>query len=609
MGYALGLDLGTTFTAAAVHRNGRAEIVALGNRSSAIPSLVFLREDEEILVGEAAERRGGSDPRRLAREFKRRMGDAAPILLGTTPYSAERITAVLMRDVIDIIAAREGSPPDAIVITYPANWGPYKTDLLREAAKLADVRDAVLLTEPVAAAVQYASTERVDGGAVIAVYDLGGGTFDAAVLRKTDAGFEQLGAPDGIERLGGIDFDEAVFRHVRDALGTSFDDLDHTDPQVRAAVLRLRQDCVIAKEALSADTDASVPAILPGLQSEIRITRGEFEAMIRPTLRETVRALQRAIASAGLSPDDLQAVLLVGGSSRIPLVAEMVSSEIDRPVAVDADPKHAVALGASLVAANHAVATPARSADATVPPSSTNDRPVLTEPAAAQPESTTTTALAPTEPRHGSTRGRVGLLVALGALLLAAGVAIAAVVTSGDDTAATAGGPTSTIPDAAAESTAPAADGQTSTPLPGAAPIPYCTSPSGRCAFLTDLRLEGDQYLGDYVTEGFDPLIFEPGVKGAASDHHVHFYFDTVPEANAGTNGSPPGLWTVWDRDAGGGQLVFDALGPGNQSANGGAGATQLCVGVADSQHGIVVGTGNCLDLPASGGAGGQAAG
>ena len=108
MGYALGLDLGTTFTAAAIYRNGRAEMVSLGNRASVIPSLVFLREDETILVGDAAERRGIAEPRRLAREFKRRLGDSAPIMLGSSPYSAERIMAAIMRDVVDTVATRRG---------------------------------------------------------------------------------------------------------------------------------------------------------------------------------------------------------------------------------------------------------------------------------------------------------------------------------------------------------------------------------------------------------------------------------------------------------------------------------------------------------------------
>jgi molecular chaperone DnaK len=597
MGYALGLDLGTTFTAAAVHRNGQIEMVSLGNRASVIPSLVFLREDEEILVGDAAERRGLTEPRRLAREFKRRMGDSAPIMLGSSPYSAERIMAAVMREVVDNVSQREGGAPDSVAITYPANWGPYKTDLLRQAANLAGLRDAALLTEPIAAALHYASTERVDPGSVVAIYDLGGGTFDAAVLRKTDDGFEQLGDPEGIERLGGIDFDEAVFRHVREALGESFDGLDHDDPAVRSATQRLRQECSAAKEALSSDTDATIPVMLPGLQTEIRVTRPEFEAMVRPTLRETVEALKRAIASAGMTPADLHAVLLVGGSSRIPLVAELVSSELGRPVAVDAHPKHAVALGAALVAAESAggsgapaagppAPAPTPPASSPPPPSPPSESPAPSPPPA-EPRPAPQPAASPAAPARdpaGARAGRGVLVAALVALVLvAAGIAYFVTRDDGAETAAEPTAPTTSLPD------------QVTT---GGTTVPECTSASGRCAFITDLRLEGGSYVAEYAVEGFEPVIFEPGVKGSPRDHHVHFYFDTVDEVNAGTNGPNPSTWAVWDRDSGRGELVFDAFSPANQTANAGAGATSLCVAVADSDHGIETGTGNCVPLP-----------
>ncbi len=351
MGYSLGFDLGTTFTAAAVVRAGRAEIVSLGNHMAVIPSVVFLREDGELLVGDAAERRGVQEPARLSRAFKRRFGDSTPIMLDRSPFSADRLTTVVMTQVVADVIRRQGGAPDAVAVTYPANWGAYKVDLLRQAVQSAGVADAVLVTEPVAAAVRYASTERVDPGDVIAVYDLGGGTFDAAVLRKTADGFETLGSPQGIERLGGIDFDEAVLAHVRSTLGASLDALDSTDPAVRAGLANLRDECVAAKEALSSDSEATIAVLLANVQTQVRIIRAEFEDVIRPIVRETVQSLQRAIASAGVEAAQVKAVLLAGGSSRIPLVAEMVGAALARPIVVDAHPKHAVALGAALMAA------------------------------------------------------------------------------------------------------------------------------------------------------------------------------------------------------------------------------------------------------------------
>lgn len=353
MSYQVGIDLGTTYTAAAVHRDDTAAIFSLGGRAASIPSVVLLREDETILTGEAAVRRAITEPERVAREFKRRLGDTTPIIVGGSPYSAEALMARLLRSVIEEIETREGESPSQIAVSHPANWGPYKLDLFGQALRLAglDEDTVITLTEPEAAAISYANQERVDEGQIVAVYDLGGGTFDACVLRRTAQGFEIIGKPEGIERLGGIDFDAAVFAHVARSLDGAFDDLDPDDPTTMAAVARLRADCVDAKEALSADTDATIPVLLPNLQTEVRLTRREFESVVRPSLVDSLEAMRRAVASAGVEMDQVAKVLLVGGSSRIPLVAQMVSSELGRPVAVDAHPKHAIAIGAAYAAA------------------------------------------------------------------------------------------------------------------------------------------------------------------------------------------------------------------------------------------------------------------
>jgi molecular chaperone DnaK len=367
LGYILGVDLGTTFSAAAIARDDRVDVVSLGTRAPAIPSVVLLREHGNVLVGDAAERRALSEPTRTAREFKRRLGDPTPLLLGGTPYGAEALMAHLLRHIVQLVTEREGSPPDLTVVSHPANYGPYKKDLLVETARQADIGQVAFITEPEAAAIHYASRERLEPGEVVAVYDFGGGTFDAAVLRKTEEGFELLGRPEGMERLGGIDFDVAVFGHVRDSLGGVVDDVDRSDPAGRAALARLRDDGCIAKEALSSDTDANIPVMLPNVQTEVRVTREEFEAMIRPRLTETVAALHRALRSAGIESEDVARVLLVGGSSRIPLVGQMVREATGRPVTMDADPKFAIPLGAALAGARGDV-TPLPETPVTVEP-------------------------------------------------------------------------------------------------------------------------------------------------------------------------------------------------------------------------------------------------
>jgi molecular chaperone DnaK len=188
----------------------------------------------------------------------------------------------------------------------------------------------------------------VEPGSTIAVYDFGGGTFDAAVVHKDGNSFSLLGRPEGVDRLGGIDFDEIVFEHVVAGLPEAFEGLDENDPAVLSAIAAIRRECVEAKEALSSDTEVSIPVLTPAAQGSVRMHRSEFEAAIRPQVEETVDALQRAVSSAGLSPPQLSAVLLVGGSSRIPLVGQLVSEQLGRPVTVDVDPKNAISMGAVL---------------------------------------------------------------------------------------------------------------------------------------------------------------------------------------------------------------------------------------------------------------------
>jgi molecular chaperone DnaK len=351
VGYSLGIDLGTTYSAAATVDGGKAEVFTLGTVAPAIPSVVVLREDGEVLVGEAADRRSIVEPTRTGREFKRRLGDPAPLVLGGTPYGAEALMARLLRYIVDEVSKRQGGPPTGIVITHPANFGPYKKDLMLEMARLADVGEVQFLTEPEAAAINYSRQNRLEPGEVVAVYDFGGGTFDAAVLRRVGDGFEVLGQPEGMERLGGIDFDQAIMAHVDDAVGGQISEADVSDPIVRGALARLRADVRSAKESLSSDTDVTIPVMLPSLQTEVRLTRPEFEAMIRPRLLETVSALERAVRSAGIQMSDVSKILLVGGSSRIPLVAEVIQQATGRPVAVDAHPKFAIALGAAAAGA------------------------------------------------------------------------------------------------------------------------------------------------------------------------------------------------------------------------------------------------------------------
>jgi hypothetical protein len=516
MGYHLGVDVGTTYTAAAIGRDGRVEAATLGTRSVAVPSVVGLSGDR-FLVGEAAARRAVTDPRGVAREFKRRVGDPTPLLLGGAPVAAELLMARTVEWVVEQVSTTEGQPPESLALTHPANWGEYKLDLFRQALRHVGLAPDHLVPEPVAAATAYAAGRALAPGTIVAVYDLGGGTFDAALVRARAAAdaagggqAEIVGRPDGIERLGGIDFDHAVFRHVLDAIGLDPDRLDPDDPAIASGLAQLREECVEAKEALSHEQDVSIPVMLPQRHTEVRMLRRELEAMIRPALDETLVALRRAVDSAGVRVDDVAAVLLVGGSSRIPLVGELVAAELGRPVAVDARPKDTIPMGAALVAMTAAVGSPphahvptpgfaagaAASAGARAlaagpgspaPPTPANGGApaspfagVATGPPtpAAPPPGHMPPPLPPAAPDAARGRGRRGLLTAA-ALLAVAGVAVAAFALGnrggGDEQAEDPTTSVSAPPETAPDSTLPtgtvdptgSGSGTTPAPLPG----------------------------------------------------------------------------------------------------------------------------------------------
>lgn len=351
MGYALGIDLGTTYTAAAVSDGSHAEVITLGDRSPQAPSVIYQGIDGTFRCGEAAERRATTEPERIAREFKRRMGDQTPIFVGGTPLSAHACAKALLSWTIEQVVNGQGEDPDRVIVTCPANWGPYRRELMSQVTALNADYPISVCTEPEAAALHFASTRRVAEGQSIAVYDLGGGTFDAAVLRRGPGGsFEVLGAPDGVEQLGGVDFDEAVFERVSRSIEA--DDLDPDDPETLLGLAQLRRSCTEAKEALSSETETVVPITLGGQTTRVRLTRAEFNELIGPLIGDTLDVLDRVIRRSGVATDELAAIVLVGGSSRVPLISERITQRFGRPAVLSPQPKLCVAMGAALLGAS-----------------------------------------------------------------------------------------------------------------------------------------------------------------------------------------------------------------------------------------------------------------
>ncbi len=395
--YRLGVDLGTTYTAAAIERDGNVEVCTLGDRTATIPSLALVRPSGEIVVGEAAARRAAIEPSAVAREFKRRLGDPAPLVLGGVSVQPEALMAALLRHVIDLVTTQEDRPPERVVLSHPANFGPYKTGLMRTVAQLADVGDVDLVAEPQAAAISYARRSVIEPGKVVAVYDFGGGTFDAALVRRTaDGGFEIVGQPEGIDRLGGIDIDQLLVEHVLDSSGASAALDGDVDDATLSVLVELRDRCQAAKEALSVDPDARIAVNVGNVSTSVRLTREELADLVQPRVMETVEALQRAIRNSSLSTADIDRVLLVGGSSRIPLVADTLRATLHRPVALDANPKTAICQGAALLMATRQ----ATASDADVPSAGAGAAAVAAGVAAGltPPPPPTTTAVPPPPP-------------------------------------------------------------------------------------------------------------------------------------------------------------------------------------------------------------------
>ena len=329
MGYYLGVDIGTTYTAAAVWRDGRCEVSNLGNRAPTIPSVVFLRDD-----GDRPRRRGRRPARphrarRVAREFKRRVGDPTPVLVGGTPYSADALMARLLRGVVDHVSGVEGGAARAHRRHPPGQLGPLQ-------ARPAAPGDPASPTSTTSS-----RRHRARGGGHPLRLPGAGRTRcghrrlrprRGHVRRRGPAqdrpdGFDVLGTPEGIERLGGIDFDAAVFDHVASALGAALDDRRPDDPAALAAVARLRESASRPRRRCRPTPTSPSRCCCPALQTEVRLTRSEFEQMVRPALADTIDALHAGAAlGRGRARPTSRAVLLVGGSSRIPLVAELVSS-------------------------------------------------------------------------------------------------------------------------------------------------------------------------------------------------------------------------------------------------------------------------------------------
>ena len=339
MSYALGIDIGSASLAAAVNDGSSpSRMLELGTASASCPSAVYLG-DEGMVVGEQALVLGSGHPELLVRGYLSRVGDDVPIVAGDYVIAAEDLVALVARWAVDRAEELEAAAPATITVAYPTTWGAYRTAVLENALAGVGLGQARLVPAAVAA---VADNDDVVGP-VVAVYDLGE-EFELALLERGASGsFAPRDGGCAESAGGGGDFDDAVFAHVRGTL--------HLDEAEGAALSRVRQECVEAKEALSFDSEVTIPVEVGDRPTRVRMVRAEFEVLIDDLVHCTIDTAHRTIHCAGLEDEDVSAIVLVGGSSRVPLVAELLSAEFRRPILIGQDPGETVALGAAALGA------------------------------------------------------------------------------------------------------------------------------------------------------------------------------------------------------------------------------------------------------------------
>ncbi len=353
-GFVLGVDLGTSHTVAMLrHPDGRTRPL-LFDGQPLLPSATYLDTAGRLHVGVDALRLGQADPARLEPHPKRRI-DEGSVLLGETSVPVTDLLAALLGAVAREATATAGFLPPA-VLTCPASWGSARravlTDALARAGWPAGTR---LVAEPVAAARYFAGVLRrpIPVGGALAIFDFGGGTLDVAVVRHEAPGRFTVAASGGADDLGGLDIDEALVNHLGKSLGAAEPAAWQalTEPATLAQWRARRQfwtDVRGAKEMLSRTSFAPVP--VPGVEHAVHLTRDELEAAADPLVRRGVDETAAVLAAAGVTPADLAGLFLVGGSSRVPLVARLLHAELGIAPTVLEQPELPVAEGATMAA-------------------------------------------------------------------------------------------------------------------------------------------------------------------------------------------------------------------------------------------------------------------
>ena len=349
----VGIDLGTTNSSIAILRDGRPEVLRDGD-DGLVPSCVGVGARNEIVVGAVARNQAALFPDRTVLSVKRRMGTTAKLRLGNRDYSPQEVSALILRNLAERARKVLGSKVERVVITVPAYFTDAQRKATREAGELAGMSVERIVNEPTAASLAYDIGH--EAASQILVYDLGGGTFDVSVVR-TEGGVVEVLATAGDNRLGGDDFDALIVERLNEHLAEEGGADLRND---RSAQARLLHAAEAAKKKLSFEPFAMVEednlAVVAGrpVHLSYELSRRDFESDIKDLLQGSLTHVSKALSDAKLRPSDLDLVLLVGGSTRIPLVARMLKERLGSMPHGEVDPDQCVALGAAVQAAMEA---------------------------------------------------------------------------------------------------------------------------------------------------------------------------------------------------------------------------------------------------------------
>ena len=347
MGKIIGIDLGTTNSCVSVMEGGEAKVIANPEGARTTPSVVSFK-GEERQVGDVAKRQAITNPNTIM-SIKRHMGTNHKVTVEGKEYTPQEISAIILQNLKATAEAYLGEPVTEAVITVPAYFNDAERQATKDAGRIAGLDVKRIINEPTAAALAY-GLDKTDKEQIILVYDLGGGTFDVSILDLADGTFEVL-ATAGDNRLGGDDFDQVII----DWLVKEFKSETGVDLSAdKMAMQRLKDAAEKAKKDLSGVTSVqiSLPFISMNatgpLHLEKTLSRAQFDAMTAPLVERTMGPVRQALKDAKMTANDLDQVLLVGGSTRIPAVQAAIKNELGKEPNKGVNPDEVVAMGAAI---------------------------------------------------------------------------------------------------------------------------------------------------------------------------------------------------------------------------------------------------------------------